>query len=112
MLIRGRAFPALICAAMLTGCGLSVPEMRDFPNNGTPVSNDLLVQAIIMSVHCELKGHVRSARKTARKWMRAKFPKPFAMAQAEFVQAPSLVLTRYPSAGLENARRAPFRIRS
>src|SRR5215471_263054 len=58
MLIRGRAFPAVICAAMLAGCGLSVPEMREFPNNGTPVSNDLLVQAIIISVHCELEDAV------------------------------------------------------
>jgi len=58
MLIRGRAFPAVICAAMLAGCGLSVPEIREFPNNGTPVSNDLLVQAIIISVHCELEDAV------------------------------------------------------
>jgi hypothetical protein len=58
MLIGGRVFPALICAAMLTGCGLSVPETRDFPNNTTPVSNDLLVQAIIISVHCELEDAV------------------------------------------------------
>lgn len=39
----------------LSGCGTAVPEMRDFPNNQTEAQNNELVQAIIVSIHCELQ---------------------------------------------------------
>jgi hypothetical protein len=58
MLSSWRTIPALVGVAMLGGCGLFVPEIRDFPNNTSTVSNNLLVQAIIISIHCELEDAV------------------------------------------------------
>lgn len=60
MSAKGLAFSALLSAALLTGCGLAVPEIRDFPNNTSEAKNNLLVQAIIISIHCELEDAVTS----------------------------------------------------
>jgi hypothetical protein len=60
---------ALFSASMLTGCGLFVPQIRDFPNN-TDIGDDVLVQAIVDSIHCELEDAVTSVindnRQTAK----------------------------------------------
>jgi hypothetical protein len=58
MVGRWRSIPVFIGAVMLGGCGLYVPEVRDFPNGRSTVSNNLLVQAIIISIHCELEDAV------------------------------------------------------
>jgi hypothetical protein len=42
---------------LLGGCGLYVPEIQDFP--ATPVQGDLLVKAIVSSVHCEVANAVK-----------------------------------------------------
>jgi hypothetical protein len=60
MSAKGTALPALLGAMMLAGCGFVVPEIRDFPNNTSEVKNNLLVQAIIHSIHCELEDAVTS----------------------------------------------------
>jgi len=49
---------AFLGAALLAGCGTQVPQIRDFPNNNTVADNNELVQAIIVSIHCELKDAV------------------------------------------------------
>lgn len=54
------ALPAFVGAMMLAGCGLVVPEIRDFPNNTSAAKNNVLVQAIIRSIHCELEDAVTS----------------------------------------------------
>jgi hypothetical protein len=54
------ALPAFVGAMMLAGCGFVVPEIRDFPNNTSAAKNNVLVQAIIHSIHCELEDAVRS----------------------------------------------------
>jgi hypothetical protein len=45
---------------LLGGCGLYVPEIQDFP--ATPIQGQLLVQAIITSVHCEVANAVKEVR--------------------------------------------------
>ncbi len=60
MSAKGLALSALFSAVMLTGCGLFVPEIRDFPNDTTEVKNNLLVQAIVISIHCELEDAITS----------------------------------------------------
>jgi hypothetical protein len=50
---------ALFSATMLAGCGLIVPQIRDFPNNND-ISDDALAQAIVDSIHCELADAVTS----------------------------------------------------
>src|SRR5450432_985163 len=57
---KRRAIPALLSAMMLTGCGVLVPQIRDFPANTSEAQNNLLVQAIVVSVHCELEDAVTS----------------------------------------------------
>jgi hypothetical protein len=52
------AIPALLGALTLAGCGTYVPEIRDFPNNGTSAQNNQLVQAILVSVRCEIQDAV------------------------------------------------------
>jgi hypothetical protein len=42
----------------LSGCGTFVPDIRDFPNNGSAEKNNELVEAIIDSVRCELRDAV------------------------------------------------------
>lgn len=42
----------------LAGCGMVVPQIRDFPNNYNSAKNNELVHAIIESVHCELEDAV------------------------------------------------------
>jgi hypothetical protein len=54
------ALPALLGAIMLASCGFVVPEIRDFPNNTSVAKNNVLVQAIIRSIHCELEDAVTS----------------------------------------------------
>ena len=54
---KALSFAALIGATMLTGCGLFVPQIRDFPNNNDG-GDDVLVQAIVDSIHCELEDAV------------------------------------------------------
>lgn len=45
-------------AGLITGgCGLSVPEIEDFP--GGPADGQALVQAIVTSVHCEVADAVK-----------------------------------------------------
>ena len=51
---------ALLSSAILSGCGLFVPEIRDFPNDTTEAKNNELVEAIVVSIHCELKDAVTS----------------------------------------------------
>src|SRR5437763_1283042 len=58
MSARGFAVPALFGALMLGGCGTYVPELRDFPNNGSEAKNNELVQAIVVSIRCELRDAV------------------------------------------------------
>lgn len=41
----------------LCGCGLSVPEIEEFP--GGPAEGEVLVQAIVTSVHCEVADAVK-----------------------------------------------------
>jgi hypothetical protein len=43
-------------AFSLFGCGLYVPEIQEFP--GTSVDGQLLVQAIVRSVHCEVRNAI------------------------------------------------------
>jgi hypothetical protein len=42
---------------LVSGCGLSVPEIEDFP--GGPPDGQVLIQAIVTSVHCEVADAVR-----------------------------------------------------
>jgi len=49
---------ALLGILVLAGCGMFVPQIRDFPNNGSEAENNTLVQAIIRSIHCELEDAV------------------------------------------------------
>ncbi|MGY4399307.1 hypothetical protein ACVIYL_000110 [Bradyrhizobium sp. USDA 3315] len=58
MLRPGANLIALFAGCVLAGCGLRVPEIRDFPNGGSYASNNALVQAIVRSVHCELEDAV------------------------------------------------------
>jgi len=51
---RRLSLAALMSATALTGCGLFVPQIRDFPNNNDG-GDDVLVQAIVDSIHCELQ---------------------------------------------------------
>jgi hypothetical protein len=44
-------------ALTVAGCGFYVPEIQDIPN--TPEDAQLLVQAIVTSVHCEIANAVR-----------------------------------------------------
>jgi hypothetical protein len=55
---KGLTPVTLLMIFMLTGCGLFVPEIRDFPNGGSYASNNALVQAIVRSIHCELEDAV------------------------------------------------------
>jgi hypothetical protein len=55
---RWRAGLAFCAGLFLAGCGTTVPEIRDFPNNGSSEKNNELVQAIIDSVRCELRDAV------------------------------------------------------
>jgi len=57
------AIPMLLSAAVLTGCGTLVPEIRDFPNNTSEAKNNELVQAIIVSIRCELNDAVTAVIK-------------------------------------------------
>jgi hypothetical protein len=52
------ALPVLFCAVMLGGCGMFVPQIRDFPNGTSEVNNNLLVEAIVISIHCEIEDAV------------------------------------------------------
>jgi hypothetical protein len=45
---KGLSFVALLGAVLLTGCGVFVPQIRDFPNNNDG-GDDVLVQAIVDS---------------------------------------------------------------
>lgn len=58
MLKPGITLSALVAACWLASCGLRVPEIRDFPHGGSYASNNALVQAIVRSIHCELKDAV------------------------------------------------------
>ncbi len=54
-------FRSLLCvpaitALLLGGCGTYVPEIQEFP--GTTVDSQLLVQAIVRSIHCEIRNAV------------------------------------------------------
>lgn len=52
-----RSITALLFATSVGGCGLTVPDIQDFP--GTPRDGQLLVQSIVTSVHCEIANAVR-----------------------------------------------------
>lgn len=58
--MSAKRLSSLVLALMLAGCGAFVPQIRDFPNNATEAKNNELVQAIIVSIHCELKDAVTS----------------------------------------------------
>ncbi len=58
MSTRWLAVAAVSSVVMLGGCGLFVPEVRDFPNGRSYANNNELVQAIVRSIHCELKDAV------------------------------------------------------
>lgn len=60
MSVKRFAVIALICAVALAGCGTFVPEIWDFPDNNSEAKNNELVQAIIVSIHCELEDAVTS----------------------------------------------------
>jgi hypothetical protein len=47
----------LSASCLLGGCGLYVPEIQEFP--ATPPQGQLLVQAIVTSVHCEVANAVK-----------------------------------------------------
>ena len=55
-----RLLGALLGGLILAGCGTAVPEIRDFPNNKGEAQNNVLVQAIIVSIRCELQDAVTS----------------------------------------------------
>jgi hypothetical protein len=51
MIDCSRACAISVCAMTLAGCGVVVPEIQE--NRFSPVDGQLMVQAIIQSVHCE-----------------------------------------------------------
>ena len=51
-------FSVVLYTALLSGCGTLVPEIRDFPHNGSYAQNNQLVQAIVQSIHCEVEDAV------------------------------------------------------
>ncbi|MBR1271366.1 hypothetical protein JQ629_28170 [Bradyrhizobium sp. AUGA SZCCT0222] len=55
---KGISLSTLLSVVTLTGCGVLVPEIRDFPNAGSAAQNNLLVQAIVISIRCELQDAV------------------------------------------------------
>jgi len=58
MVKLGHLFALMIAAAPgLSGCGLYVPEIQEFPSK--PGDAQLLVDAIVRSIHCELREGVR-----------------------------------------------------
>ncbi|MGA7265335.1 MAG: hypothetical protein WA709_21655 [Stellaceae bacterium] len=46
-----------LIAGLATGCGTSVPDIKDVP--GTPGQTQILVKAILDSIHCEIKNSVQ-----------------------------------------------------
>lgn len=54
----GTLLYALLFILPITGCGTFVPQVRDFPYAGSETQNNLLVQAIIISIRCELQDAV------------------------------------------------------
>jgi hypothetical protein len=73
---RGRSMSAvrwvvsLVASLLVGGCGLTVPEIQEFP--GTPGDGQLLVQAIVQSVHCEVVDAVNDLYKQAKKYPQVK----------------------------------------
>jgi hypothetical protein len=55
--MRAQGVASMLVAVSVSGCGLTVPEIEDFP--ATPADGQLLVQAIVNSVHCEVSNAVR-----------------------------------------------------
>jgi hypothetical protein len=55
--MRGKIFASLLAGLSVGGCGFAVPEIQDFP--ATPQDGQLLVQAIVTSVHCEIANAVK-----------------------------------------------------
>jgi len=51
---------AVAGSLLVGGCGTTVPDIRDFPNNVGENQNNALVAAIIASVRCELRDAVTS----------------------------------------------------
>ena len=47
----------ILVATTLAGCGTYVPGIPEFPSQ--PNSTQLLVKAILDSIHCEIKGSVK-----------------------------------------------------
>jgi hypothetical protein len=77
--MRAQGIASLLVAMLASGCGLTVPEIQDFP--ATPGDGQLLVQGIVNSVHCEVSNAVRwvidhdkenakrDGRKRATEWL-------------------------------------------
>jgi len=61
-----RYFLPLLASLFLGNCGLTVPEIQDFP--GDPGDGQLLVQAIVQSVHCEVIDAVNDLYKIVKKY--------------------------------------------
>jgi hypothetical protein len=53
-----RHIAPLLVSFVVSGCGLIVPELQEFP--ATPPDGQLLVQAIVTSVHCEVADAVKA----------------------------------------------------
>jgi hypothetical protein len=78
MFLKTHVVAVLLSASILEGCGTFVPEVRDFPNNGTYAENNALVMAIVQSINCELetavtrvlneKGSDKNSSEFLRRW--------------------------------------------
>jgi len=52
-----RIAATIACGALLSGCGLRVPDLQDFP--ASPQDGQLMIQSIVTSVHCEIANAVK-----------------------------------------------------
>ncbi len=55
-IFRSSLCAPVVVALCLCGCGTVVPEIQEFP--GTQVDSQILVQAIVRSIHCEIRNAI------------------------------------------------------
>ncbi len=57
-MLKARIASVLLLSASLAACGTFVPEIQEFPANQAVDANELLVRAIVRSIHCELRNAI------------------------------------------------------
>jgi hypothetical protein len=56
----------IVAVPMLTSCGTYVPEIQDFP--GDPGDGQLLVNAVVQSIHCEITNSIANLYGLAKRY--------------------------------------------